>query len=720
MRVPKKICLARKVFLCYNGNEKIVYKRVIILEWKLNNEKFTYILRYYLPALPQYGEEVTKSRLCELIDFCKECDVKAVMFYVDLNPYWYYMPDTEEHNSYLVGVISEAAEKLRENGISYQLNYQNLFGSWDGNFDHRDMLTWECYVDEFGRESKGVGCMTGEKFRKIAGGKLAVWAQTKPDVIWIDDDIRQHNHRTGIEDFWSGKTSAEGLDFGCFCDRDIAEFNKRNGLSLSREEIQKECLENGSEIRKKWFNFINSVVCDMSDFIEKTVHKYSPDTRVALMTSCPDVHAVEGRNWGEMLKALSKPHAPLLRAHFGPYAEGNPRDFANAHLLLQQLKANIEHQYKERVDYAPEIENTRFGKYQKSIAATSYQIYLSAFEGCRGVTLSICDLEGCRFEEEGELFGLLKSCKKYADAALPEKLWEYKPHGAAFITSPERIADAKFSKKPSRFSGMVADRNLDRHILLAGVPCTYAVPRDSTDVKTVVLSRDTAKLLTDDEIKAILAHGVFADAEAAAELCERGFSEYLGISVGEKMMCIAGSELLHTIKHNDSSDIYIPSRIEGGKWRKITLCGAEALSSLVTPGGEYLPGFTFYRNSLGGAVSVYAGGDGLGDGFMTKYRTRLIRDIFDMLGAELVRADFDSYGILNVRENEKGYAVMLANLSADTVEKIDLAFPENIKNVRILKESGETVSAESCGNAAEINVPMPLYGTVTVFAEKDV
>lgn len=57
----KRFCLARKVFLYYNGNEKIVYKRVIILEWKLNNEKFTYILRYYLPALPRYGEEVTKS-----------------------------------------------------------------------------------------------------------------------------------------------------------------------------------------------------------------------------------------------------------------------------------------------------------------------------------------------------------------------------------------------------------------------------------------------------------------------------------------------------------------------------------------------------------------------------------------------------------------------------------------------------------------------------------
>lgn len=59
-------------------------------EWNLNKDSFTYILRYYLPCLPQYDDKVTKARSDELIEFCKKYFVDAVMLYVDLNPYWYY------------------------------------------------------------------------------------------------------------------------------------------------------------------------------------------------------------------------------------------------------------------------------------------------------------------------------------------------------------------------------------------------------------------------------------------------------------------------------------------------------------------------------------------------------------------------------------------------------------------------------------------------------
>ena len=62
--------------------------------WSLKKKEFTYILRYYLPCLPQYEKEVTERRIEDLIAFCKRARVDAVMLYVDLNPYWYYMPDT--------------------------------------------------------------------------------------------------------------------------------------------------------------------------------------------------------------------------------------------------------------------------------------------------------------------------------------------------------------------------------------------------------------------------------------------------------------------------------------------------------------------------------------------------------------------------------------------------------------------------------------------------
>lgn len=101
------------------------------MQWNLTDNEHTYILRYYLPCLPQYPSDVTERRSDELVDYCKKHNIGAVMFYVDLNPYWYYMPDTQEHNSYVVEVVQKASQKLKEAGISYQLNYQNLFGSWE-------------------------------------------------------------------------------------------------------------------------------------------------------------------------------------------------------------------------------------------------------------------------------------------------------------------------------------------------------------------------------------------------------------------------------------------------------------------------------------------------------------------------------------------------------------------------------------------------------------
>ena len=93
--------------------------------WSLKKDKFSYILRYYLPCLPQYDAAVTERRAEELIAFCKRARVSTVMLYVDLNPYWYYMPDSEAHADYVAEQMEMLAPRLRKAGLSYQLNYQN-------------------------------------------------------------------------------------------------------------------------------------------------------------------------------------------------------------------------------------------------------------------------------------------------------------------------------------------------------------------------------------------------------------------------------------------------------------------------------------------------------------------------------------------------------------------------------------------------------------------
>ena len=57
---------------------------------------------------------------------------------------------------------------------------------------------------------------------KVYCGDVSYYATVKPNMVWVEDDFRFHNHAP-LE--WGG----------CFCDLHIAEFSKRAGRELSRE-----------------------------------------------------------------------------------------------------------------------------------------------------------------------------------------------------------------------------------------------------------------------------------------------------------------------------------------------------------------------------------------------------------------------------------------------------------------------------------------------------
>ncbi len=683
-------------------------------EWKLKNDEFTYVLRYYLPCEPQYPRQISERRAEELIGFCIKNKIDAVMLYVDLNPYWYYMPDTKEHNAYLISLIKPLAKRLRENGISYQLNYQNLFGSWDGNCDHRDMYGWECYTDEFGEESKGVGCMIGEKFRAYAGEKLKAWAETEPDAIWIDDDIRYHNHRTEVHALWEGRASSEGRDFGCFCDGHIALFNKRCGTKHTRADIVDSLTKRSQDksLGKKYREFLNDTLTDTSKWIEETVHSVSPDTRVAIMTSMPDVHALEGRDWGDFLSALSGEHTPLLRPTFGPYKEGDPRDFINSYISIRQLDENIKAQYKKDTDFCPEIENTRFTLYSKSAAATGYQIDLSAFLGLSGVTLSIYDLEGVILEEQPELAELLRRKKPYCDRLTKMDVKSYISRGLAFVTSPSRALS-----EGSRIAENVPKRSFLNNIARLGIPYTFVTPEGLASADILMLDRDCVKILTDDEIRLALTKAVMLDGGAASELTMRGFGEYLGVQLCDKIYSVAASEHIDSLKRGDGSEVYVPSRICGGSWFELKSCGAEALSHLVTPSGKEYIGFTYYENSLGGRISVYPAENNFGDGFPTDYRVELIKSIISRFCPELPVFHTRSYSHLIIREKDEKQLILFTNLSADSAERTVVELRKTPKKISLIEESGDIKELTAHDNLIRFDRPVQIYGTVTLFIE---
>ncbi len=659
-------------------------------------DKQGYILRYYLPIKPHFDEEYTEKRFTELIDFCKRTETKAVMLYVALNPDWYYMPDTVEYARESRDMILPYIKRLKDAGISYQLNFQNLVGATHGGVDFTSALGWENLVDYKGRESLGCGCPIGERFREQAGQRLEIWAQTKPDVIWIDDDLRYHNHGTPLLARLEGKGGYG--DYYCFCREHMRRFNEKYGTAYDRSQLIEAMLKQGepSDIRKKYLDFLGETIAETADWIRRTVQNISPETRISQMTSMPDAHSAEGRDWNSFLSSLCGKYSPIIRPHFGPYREGNPHDFVDCYRALAQTKAHISSSYGDKVEYCPEVENTRFTVWSKSAAATAFQLRLSAFMGCKDITLSLYDLDGGSLSDEPTYERMLIKEKPYLDRLVSLGLGNASEEGVIIPISQDSGKSYRIRSGDGYESMGGSGRYIDKYLLRMGVPCRYLPPEKIRD-GVVALDSYSAGFLSDGELKDILSRATLIDGGAARTLIERGFGHMIGIKALEKQSVYVNAEIFTSRRRADGTYIRVPSRIPSGCWFDAELMlGADALSEFLTPDGKKHPALICYENSQGGRVLTYPAINDFGDGFYTHHRVSAIKDALEMLCPTLPRVDCHSYSLSVIKRTGNGDRYyFVANLSTDAVEEIEINGKVLECNMNIY---GTAVFKESSGN----------------------
>ena len=635
---------------------------------------FGYILRYYLPVKPYFDEAYTEKRFEELLSFCKDTHTEAVMLYVALSPDWYYMPDTVEYCREVRDQLFPYIQQLRESGISYQLNFQNLVGSTLGGMDFSDVYGWENAVDQTGRESLGCGCILGDKFRAHAGERLRLWAETNPDVIWIDDDLRLHNHGTPVLAAIEGQGSYS--DYYCFCDEHIRRFNEQHSTSYDRETLVAEILREGepSPVRQQYLDFQATTIAETADWIRRTVQEVSPNTRLAQMTSNPDVHAAEGRDWNGFLSSLCGEYVPITRPHFGPYQEELPPNFVQAFRMLSHLRANIRQQYDGPVVYSPEVENTRFTVWAKSAAATAFQLSLAAFMGCNDITLSIYDLEGGAFVDEPAYRTMLIENKAFLSALVDRDFSSMCECGVAVPCSPNSGRTCQLENGQGYETLGGGTRSFDLYLLKMGIPCRYANDDELMNAEVVLLDRYSASYLSDDQLEQLLCGKALIDGGAATVLIKRGFGAYLGVTDLCKKRYNVNAEIIHAFTRDDGTYIRVPSRVPfdcwfAGEYHPST----EILSEFLTPRGERYPAMTLYENEHGGTIAMYYAEKNLGDGFFTHHRVTLFKQVIARMSSSLPRIDCHNYLLSSVREKENGDRYyFVANLSTDTLSEVTL------------------------------------------------
>ena len=245
----------------------------------------------------------------------------------------------------------------------------------------------------------------------------------------------------------------------------------------------------------------------------------------------------------------------------------------------------------------------------------------------------------------------------------------------------------------------------------------FGIPYTTRSASVTFLDERLAKYLSDREIKEYLSGGLFLDGGAARELYNRGYGEYIGVSVGENIAekgytryDLGAREVIKPPfdrfsrgKNMPSAHMYAPKG--NGKLLELvaTDTRTEVISEAYTFDKKFLTvAMSRFENSLGGRVVVMGMTvkGNMSQSLFNYRRMQLIDELLVWCGADLptVNGDPDVHLIFNRAKEGESFSHLLTaiNLGDDPLSSLSLRLPDEMKNKRILylDESGDWQDAD--------------------------
>jgi hypothetical protein len=649
------------------------------------NRKSRISYRYFLPWAPKWGDEkFANQRLEELIAFGHTAGIDSFQFYVN-TPWssYYLLPvDVESQQEWISWMKNVVAPRIRKEGFGLELNFQEILGANTFNTDVRSIYKWKQFmIDHKGNVSPGSPCPEDPIYRQEMAKMLQAWATLKPDIFLIDDDFRLHNHST------SGMF--------CYCPLHLNKFAALTGKTYTRESLLEEVLKPGepSATRNTWLNFLGSSMTELADWVSKTVRSVAPETRVALMTSGTDIHSLEGRDWSDLLHHLSPNHKPLIRPTFGLYTgtSSAPKAAASGLLdILSQVQVIEQSLGKDNCEFAPELENTRYTTWSKSVAHSTCSLIMGQLAGLPFITVAVNDLDGSPLSEEPTLVPLFRNARPRMEAiaALSLKDW---PVQGLIALSDKDSARMTHLKPGTDYRAMAPASRFEDPIFHMGIPFLYATAKDAAaSSHPVLLEEASVWKASDDELKTILSGAVLMTSGAARLIADRGFGNLTGVSVKEHHNNGIQSEIYGDNQLPGVTAIRVPHR--GADWDKLTLHeGAKTASCFLDFMGEQHPGTVLYSNTLGGRIAVYAQNSDMQGGlFGSHARLRWLHGVLSWISKGTYQAlpVIPQHGVSLLKKNNEQYLYSFCNLGADVLSKFSLRWKGKPTSLRMLQQDG--------------------------------
>ncbi|WP_156408970.1 hypothetical protein [Companilactobacillus nodensis] len=335
----------------------------------------------------------------DMIDFIKNAHINDVAFLLNQEE----LSDshiTLEKAKELVTDIDEIAQPLKKMGVTISLNPWTTMNHSDRGLGIRPELDIKPMVNYQGIKSTSMACPGYHGWMEYVSDIYAVYAGIKPHELWIEDDFRHYKNAP--------------FELSCFCDDHMKKYNAIAGTDLSREEFVGQMLNGGeNKYRDAYLEVARDEILKAAHMIEQKVHQVSPETTLGLMSSWPEIHAMENRDWHALLDTLSGETTPAVsRPHLPAYNEVSPlkyaRDFEKYTVATRALVGDKHKIY-------PELENFLYSQYAKSTRFSQFQLETTSSVRADGLLMNLFSMMGIGIDKTYQYDKMLDQSKKFAD-----------------------------------------------------------------------------------------------------------------------------------------------------------------------------------------------------------------------------------------------------------------------------------------------------------------
>ncbi len=457
---------------------------------------------------------MVKERIEELVDFCKSAKVSDVMLITCAEELNTGHVTKEEFVSTWAKVFENAKEALEAVGVTASLNPWATTLHCDRGRTLAKSQNFRTMCDRYGKSASAVACPSDENYLDYIAEMYAEYARLSPDTLWIEDDMRLHNHSP--------------LDWGgCFCEHHMKVFSEKIGHTVTREEFASAVCAEGEvhPWRKIWLDVARETICNLIERISDAVFKVNPNVRLGLMTSMPYVHCAEGRDWDRIIGALTGNRRPLVRVHLPAYKEPTSQDYGMNYTANSRLTAA----YVNGADFAPELENYPYSFFTKSASFTDFQVKTAALLPSSAITLNIFDMMGSGVDQTEGYDEILRQAKPFLDSVSRLGLAVDTTRGVAVPTSPT-ASYRLHSTDGSSFTGLYPREYIAASLLSAfAISNHYSVDKVPS-VDTVMCTGQALRNFDDSQLEEIFAKKrLILDGESLLVLADRQKLHLAGI-----------------------------------------------------------------------------------------------------------------------------------------------------------------------------------------------